>query len=57
MMEYKIVTAEHAIDLEKKVRENISAGWIPQGGVSMILNSGGMMYSTKEYYQAMVRKK
>jgi hypothetical protein len=55
MMEYKVVTAEHVVDLEKKVRENISVGWIPQGGVSMILNSGGMMYSTKEYFQAMVR--
>lgn len=57
MMEYRILTAGNTVDLEKKVREYISQGWTPQGGVSMILNSGGMMYSTKEYNQAMVRTK
>lgn len=56
-MEYKVVVADNVPDLEKKVRDLISVDWTPLGGVAVTLHSGGMMYSPKEFYQAMVRTK
>ena len=56
-MEYKVITEEHTVDLEKKVRELISIGFVPQGGIAVTLDTGGMTYATKKFYQAMVREK
>lgn len=56
MMEYKIVTAENYRNLEERVRESISDGWIPQGGVSVSMSFGTSVYSSR-YVQAMVRTK
>lgn len=56
-MDYIILSTEDYVDLSKKVREYISYGWTPQGGVSVVLQSGGTLYSQKQFYQAMIKTK
>ena len=55
-MDYIILSDEHPVDLSKKVREFISNGWIPQGGIAVIHNNNSM-YTNKTFYQAMVKTK
>lgn len=56
-MDYIILSAEYYVDLSQKVRDYISHGWTPQGGVSVVLESGGTSYSQKRLYQAMIKTK
>lgn len=55
-VDYVIVSADTAYDLQKKVREYIEIGYNPQGGVAAVIESG-MRYQPKELYQAMIRSK
>jgi hypothetical protein len=50
-MQYKIVSTDTISFLEERVAHYISAGWIPQGGISITLEDGLI-----RYYQAMIRK-
>lgn len=34
-MSYKLLSAQYPFQLESKVREAMSAGWVPQGGPFM----------------------
>ena len=52
-MDYKIVEEEYG--LERTVRELISEGWVPIGGVSISIAHVG--FSSSVYAQAMIRIK
>lgn len=56
-MEYIILNAESFGDLTMKVNEWTKLGFLPQGGVAVSLNSGGTLYSQKQFYQAMIKTK
>ena len=56
-MEYVVLNAECFDDLTMKVNEWIKLGFVPQGGVAVSLNSGGALYSQKQFYQAMIKTK
>jgi len=50
-MQYTIVAAETAGELESEVNNRLFDGWRPQGGVH-VLHSGGDMFL---FFQALVR--
>lgn len=50
-MEYEIVMAKEASELEEQVNEMIKEGWIPCGGVTI-----SVVYNVDRYYQAMIKK-
>ncbi len=52
LMDYLVVEAKSAADLQERVRGLIAEGWEPQGGLSVATYSAGNWW----YYQAMVRR-
>jgi hypothetical protein len=49
-MQYHLVEAQSAEDLERLVQEKINEGWEPQGGVAVATYGVGSWW----YYQAMI---
>lgn len=52
-MQYTVIVAQHASELSRLVNVSISEGWIPQGGVSSMVDNGMFI----EYCQAMTKHK
>ncbi len=50
-MEYAIVEAGSAFELQQKVDDRIAAGWVPSGGVAVCYYGNGGWY----FCQAVVR--
>jgi hypothetical protein len=51
-MQYRIVNVDSVSFLEERIKQYISEGWTPQGGVCVCYEGGDL-----RYYQAMIRKK
>lgn len=50
--QYKVVTGESVIEIERGVNEAFAAGWVPQGGISVQYNTSTKTFS---FFQAMVK--
>lgn len=50
-MEYLIVSRKSERDLEYGVNAKINQGWVPQGGMSMVIIGDSAIF-----YQAMIKK-
>ncbi|MCW3111158.1 MAG: hypothetical protein JWQ09_5664 [Segetibacter sp.] len=50
--QYKVVTGESVLEIERSVNEAFSSGWVPQGGLSVLHNSSTKTFS---FFQAMVK--
>jgi Domain of unknown function (DUF1737) len=51
-MKYRVVEAQSASELQKKVQKLIQDGWEPQGGLSVATYAAGAWW----YYQAVVSR-
>jgi hypothetical protein len=51
-MQYLVVEASSAEELQAKVQQYIFEGWEPQGGISVATHSVGQWW----YYQAVVKR-
>jgi hypothetical protein len=51
-MEYKVIEANKALDLQEEVNRHIQEGWIPLGGVAVVHASTSNYWS---FYQAMIK--
>ena len=50
-MEYKVIEANKALDLQEEVNRLIQDGWVPLGGVAVVFSSTSNYWW---FYQAMV---
>lgn len=51
-MQYVVIEAESAEELQSKVQEHIGLGWEPIGGLSVATTGPGNWW----YYQAMIKR-
>jgi hypothetical protein len=49
-MQYRIVNVDSVSFLEERIKQYISEGWTPQGGVCVSYQGGDL-----RYYQAMIK--
>jgi hypothetical protein len=50
-MEYRVIEANKALDLQEEVNRLIQDGWVPLGGVAVVFSSTS---NYRWFYQAMV---
>jgi hypothetical protein len=50
--QYKVLTGETVLEIERGVNEAFATGWVPQGGLSVLFNSSNKTFS---FFQAMVK--
>ena len=50
--QYKVVTGESVLEIERNVNEAFGSGWVPQGGVSVTYNTNTKTFS---FFQSMVK--
>lgn len=50
--QYKILTGESVLEIERNVNEAFSGGWVPQGGVSVTYNANTKTFS---FFQSVVK--
>jgi hypothetical protein len=50
--QYKVLTGESVLEIERNVNEAFGSGWVPQGGVSTTYNSATKSFS---FFQAVVK--
>jgi hypothetical protein len=53
-MEYTVIEGYHnnSVGFAERVNSMIKMGWVPQGGISVIIDR-----DTKSYFQAMIKQK
>jgi hypothetical protein len=51
-MEYKVIEANKALDLQEEVNRHLQDGWVPLGGVAVVFSSASNYWW---FYQAMVQ--
>ena len=51
-MEYKVIEANKALDLQEEVNRLIQDGWVPLGGVAVVFSSTSNYWW---FYQGMVK--
>ena len=52
-MEYKVIEANKALDLQEEVNRHIQDGWVPLGGVAVVFSSTSNYWW---FYQAMIKE-
>ncbi|MCW3114138.1 MAG: hypothetical protein JWR18_2534 [Segetibacter sp.] len=50
--QYKVLTGETVLEIERSVNEAFTSGWVPQGGLTVLYNASSKGFS---FFQAMVQ--